>query len=228
MSRSGYFFPGLFGVFAFSIAVSILIPASQLGSLGPVFKEEEGLISDIYPSASSGLASVGKQVYVAEGCQTCHSQVVRGLESVDLDRGWGSRRTVARDYVAEAMPVLGTYRLGPDLSNVGNSSWRNEPPEDRSRPVKRDAAWQYKHLYHPTAIIRESTMPAYRHLFEKRKITGAQSPDALLLSGDLMPEPGYEIVPTPSAKALVAYLASLDRSHALKEAGKNLPVAAVK
>lgn len=228
MSRSGYFFPGLFGIFAVSISVSVFVPAAQLSSLGPVFKEEEGLISDVYPTAPAGLASVGKQVYIAEGCQTCHSQVVRGFDSVDVDRGWGSRRTVARDYVTETMPVLGTYRLGPDLANVGSGSWRNEPPEDTSKPAKRDAAWQFQHLYNPTAVINESTMPAYRHLFEKRKITGAPSPDALNLSGKLKPDAGYEIVPTPAAKALVAYLASLDRSHTLKEAGKSGPAVAAK
>jgi hypothetical protein len=69
-------------------------------------------------------------------------------------------------------------------------------------------------------------MPAYRHLFQDRKITGAPSPDALQLPGDLQPEPGHEIVPTPAAKALVAYLSSLDRSHTLKEAGKAAAVAA--
>jgi cytochrome c oxidase cbb3-type subunit 2 len=226
MSNSGYFFPGLFGAFALSIAVSVFVPASQLSSLGPTFKEEEGLISDVYPTAPAGLAAVGKQVYVSEGCQTCHSQLVRGYESADIDRGWGGRRTVARDYVSETMPVLGTFRLGPDLANVGSSAWRNEPAEDASKPAKRDAAWQFHHLYNPTAVVRESTMPAYRHLFEERKVSGAPSPDALRLTGDLQPEAGREIVPTPAAKALVAYLASLDRSHALKEAGKGAAVAA--
>jgi cytochrome c oxidase cbb3-type subunit 2 len=228
MSDSGYFFPGLLGVFAVSISVSVLVPASQLSSLGPVFKEEEGLISDVYPTGPAGLAAVGRQVYVSEGCQTCHSQLVRGLISVDIDRGWGTRRTVARDYVMEPMPILGTYRLGPDLANVGSPSWRNEPLGDSSKPPKRDASWQFHHLYHPTARVIESTMPAYRHLFEERKITGASSPDALKLPAELQPKAGYEIVPTPAAKALVEYLASLDRSHALREAGKSVPAVASK
>ena len=66
-------------------------------------------------------------------------------------------------------------------------------------------------------------MPAYAFLFQKHRIAGSGAKDALKLTGDLAPEEGYEIVPTPDAKALVAYLLSLDRSHSLKEA----PVVAV-
>jgi cytochrome c oxidase cbb3-type subunit 2 len=68
-------------------------------------------------------------------------------------------------------------------------------------------------------------MPSYRHLFEKRKISGSSSPDKLDLPAHLSPGAGFEIVPSAEAKALVAYLASLDRSFPLKEAG---PVTAAK
>ena len=44
----------------------------------------------------------------------------------DLERGWGPRRSVARDYLYEIEPALGTSRLGPDLANVGGKEWRNE------------------------------------------------------------------------------------------------------
>ena len=49
-------------------------------------------------------------------------------------------------------------------------------------------------------------MPPYRFLFEKRKIGRRPSPEALALPGELAPGAGYEIVPKPAAKALVAYL----------------------
>lgn len=60
-------------------------------------------------------------------------------------------------------------------------------------------------------------MPAYRFLYEKRRISGERAVDALKLDGgDAVPE-GWEVVPTYDAKCLVAYLMSLDQSHALKE-----------
>ena len=60
-------------------------------------------------------------------------------------------------------------------------------------------------------------MPAYRFLYEKHPISGERSADALQLTGAEAPPPGWEIVPTYDAKCLVAYLMSLDQSHALKE-----------
>jgi cytochrome c oxidase cbb3-type subunit 2 len=220
MSRSGFLFPILLIAFATSLGVTVLIPHAQLGGLTPDFKEEDGLISDVYPNVPGGLADVGRQVYVSEGCQTCHTQVVRGGDSADVDRGWGVRRTVARDHVTERTPVLGALRLGPDLSNVGSEKWRNEPSDDPYKPAKRDASWHLKHLYNPLAMGEGSIMPSYKHLFLVRKITGTPSPDALKLPQAMSAEAGYEVVPKPEAKALVAYLASLDRSHPLKEAGK--------
>jgi cytochrome c oxidase cbb3-type subunit 2 len=60
-------------------------------------------------------------------------------------------------------------------------------------------------------------MPNYHFLYEKRRITGERAADALKLEErDAVPE-GWEVVPTYDAKCLVAYLMSLDQSHALKE-----------
>ena len=67
-------------------------------------------------------------------------------------------------------------------------------------------------------------MPAYRYLFEKRKISGQRSVDALNVPTD----DGYEIVPTPEAVSLVGYLLSLDKSHALKEVKTAAPEVAAK
>jgi cytochrome c oxidase cbb3-type subunit 2 len=61
-------------------------------------------------------------------------------------------------------------------------------------------------------------MPAYHFLYEKRRISGERSADALNLSGANAPDTEWEIVPSYDAKCLVAYLMSLDQSHELKEA----------
>ena len=135
---------------------------------------------------------------------------------------------MARDYIYEMPPVLGASRLGPDLANVGSPTWRNEPEADPVKPAKRDAAWQLAHLYQPRLVVKESIMPSYTHLFFKNKISGSPSPDALQLSKEIAPEDGFEILPSPDAKALVAYLASLDRSFPLKEAGPSTASAPVK
>jgi hypothetical protein len=61
-------------------------------------------------------------------------------------------------------------------------------------------------------------MPPFPFLFEKRKIGSHPSADALKLSGEFAPEPGYEIVPKPEGKALVQYLLSLKANTPLPEA----------
>ncbi|MGH8093757.1 MAG: cbb3-type cytochrome c oxidase subunit II [Chthoniobacterales bacterium] len=90
------------------------------------------------------------------------------------------------------------------------------------------AAWHHRHLYNPRSISDDSNMPAYRFLYDKRRISGVISPDAINFAGDTdeQPEAGWEVVPSYDAKCLVAYLMSRDQSHPLKEAKSPVTVAA--
>ncbi len=97
-------------------------------------------------------------------------------------------------------------------------------PATNGEPALYSAAWHHRHLYDPRSFSKYSNMPAYRFLYEKRRIGGQSSADALQLTGEAASPDGWEIVPTYDAKALVAYLMSLDQSHALKEV-KNAEVA---
>jgi cbb3-type cytochrome oxidase cytochrome c subunit len=118
----------------------------------------------------------------------------------DIGRGWGIRRTVAEDFLFDYPVMLGSQRVGPDLANVG---------------VRLpDSGWHLRHLYAPRSEVKDSSMPPYRFLFEKRRIEHSRSPEALALS----PEPGYEIIPKPEATALVAYIASLRADEPLFDA----------
>jgi cytochrome c oxidase cbb3-type subunit 2 len=84
-------------------------------------------------------------------------------------------------------------------------------------PLPYSTAWHHQHLYAPRSINPDSNMPAYRFLYEKRRIAGEASLDALTLTGrDALPE-GWEIIPTYDAKCLVAFLMSRDQSHPLNE-----------
>ena len=87
-------------------------------------------------------------------------------------------------------------------------------------PPQYSAAWHHLHLYSPRSVLAGSTsnMPAYQFLYEKRRISGERSADALNIPGAYGPGDEWEVVPTYDAKCLVAYLMSLDQSHELKEA----------
>jgi cbb3-type cytochrome oxidase cytochrome c subunit len=84
-------------------------------------------------------------------------------------------------------------------------------------PLQYSAAWHHRHLYAPRSMTFDSTMPSYRFLYEKKRIAGEASADAVQLTGTNAPEEGWEIVPSYDARCLVAYLMSLDQSHPLKE-----------
>lgn len=92
------------------------------------------------------------------------------------------------------------------------------PIQTVGQPPMYSAAWQHVHLYSPRSINLDSNMPAYRFLYEKRRITGERSSEALHLTGSDAPPDGWEIVPSYDARCLVAYLMALNQSHPLKEA----------
>jgi cytochrome c oxidase cbb3-type subunit II len=203
MNYGPLLFLGVFLTLASSWCGLVLIPQLQFGSQQPVKIEETG---EMYPATRPGQAQLGAAVYRANGCIYCHSQQVRpeGFGS-DILRNWGKRRTVAQDYLRDNPVMLGTMRTGPDLSNIG---LRQTSP-----------SWHLLHLYDPQITSPGSIMPPFRFLFEKRKIVGRPSPEALALTGAFaIKEPGYEIVPRPEAKELVEYLLSLKASVALPEA----------
>jgi len=226
MQNSSTLFTGIFGAFALSCGVMVLIPHSQLASLQPQVQWDEGQNSpaDVYPQKRH---MAGREVFLSEGCIYCHSQQVRDPQyGPDMERGWGPRRTVARDYIHDDVPLLGSARLGPDLSNFGWTAkvaqkdgteksvgmWRNEHEDDTKKPAARNEQWIYQHLYSPRTLFSDSKCPPYRFLFERKEIGEKLSPNAVAH------DEKFQYVPTLEAEHLAQYLLSLDRSHEVKEA----------
>jgi cytochrome c oxidase cbb3-type subunit 2 len=99
-------------------------------------------------------------------------------------------------------------RIGPDLAEFrhsGRNKWRTPTP-----------------LLLADLYNGKNGMPAYRFLFEKHKIIGESSPKALRGGAAA----GFELLPTPRAEALVAYLFSLKQTYEFSEARPYEPVAA--
>lgn len=195
-----------FGIILTVIASSfglVLLPDSQLFLLQPYRDETTG---NVYPVQRGRDAHMGRKVYVANGCIYCHSQQVRpeGF-GADIERGWGSRRSVARDYIYDSPHLLGTMRTGPDLMNIG----LRQP----------DTNWHYQHLYEPRLTSPGSTMPAFPFLFKlvKREAGRPAPADAVRMPEGKLPK-GMDLVPTQQGKELVAYLKSMNYDYPLPEA----------
>ncbi|HTD88221.1 MAG TPA: cbb3-type cytochrome c oxidase subunit II [Candidatus Binatia bacterium] len=108
----------------------------------------------------------------------------------------------------------GTKTAPSSGPQTGGPPW---PIQTIGEPPMYSAAWHHAHLYSPRSINLDSNMPAYRFLYEKRRITGERSADALHFTGSDAPPQGWEIVPSFDAKCLVAYLMALNQSHPLKD-----------
>ena len=90
----------------------------------------------------------GRDIYVREGCYTCHSQMVRPFRSETERYGEYAK---AGEFVYDHPFQWGSKRTGPDLLRVGG---------------KYPHSWHYYHMYDPTSMSPGSLMPAYPHLFE--------------------------------------------------------------
>jgi cytochrome c oxidase cbb3-type subunit I/II len=97
------------------------------------------------------LENLGRKVYIREGCWYCHSQFVRPVNR-DTDK-WGPV-SQAGEYIYDVPQMLGTRRIGPDLSREGN---------------RRSNEWHYAHHSDPRSVEPESMMPSYSWLFSDDK-----------------------------------------------------------
>ena len=198
MNRAPLIFLGIFFAIAFSWTGIILTNQISYGSLTPYVNADDG---KAYPQSIPGDAARGKLVYQDLGCVYCHTQQVRhpGF-GIDIQRGWGERGSVARDYIREQRVFVGTMRTGPDLRNVG-ARFAGQGGRE----------WHIKHFYDPTITSAGSTMPPHRFLYETRKIVGEPSPGAVqaLLPEKYQPAPSHEIVLNQRGDDLIAYMLSL-------------------
>lgn len=191
------YFLGLTAAFGLPWLAMVGVPYGKLKEIQPRALDATG--QEVYPPPNRGLVLYGQRVYNEQGCAQCHTQVVRptyaGPDRWRKDWAgdpYSGRETQPLDYYELPYAAIGVQRIGPDLANAGFRLT--------------EEAWHYKHLYNPRALNSWSVMPAFRNLFEKRKIEGAPSQDAVAIAGI---EPGFEVVPTYQAKALVTYLMAL-------------------
>ena len=204
------FILGLAASFGLPWLCLIVIPTVKYQHLTPVAYDKDRDGQDGYFPASP-VNHQGLIVYISEGCNQCHSQMIRPVQ-LGLDgwyKGWGqdqearpaapARPSVLRDYLDEKYALLGIQRVGPDLANYGYRA--------------PDANTLHAHLYAPQAVNDWSTMPPYKHLYKVQKIQGPESSRALKLPKKYAPPAGYEVVPTPEADRLVEYLQSLKKGE---------------
>ncbi len=92
----------------------------------------------------------GRDIYVREGCYTCHSQMVRPIPAETLRYGAYSR---AEESAYDRPFQWGSKRTGPDLARLAG---------------KYPDLWHFRHMLNPRDVVAGSLMPSYPWLFEDR------------------------------------------------------------
>lgn len=136
-------------MFTLGAVIAILIGTAI--ELVPTFLIESNVpkIASVQPYTPLELE--GRDIYIREGCNSCHSQLVRPIRHETERYGEFSK---AGEFVNDHPFLWGSKRTGPDLAREGVA------------PLKKNNKWHYEHLYRPQNIESSSLMPAYTWLFD--------------------------------------------------------------
>ncbi len=94
------------------------------------------------------LELAGRNIYIREGCYTCHSQMIRPFR--DETERYG-HYSLAAESMFDHPFQWGSKRTGPDLARVGN---------------RYSDDWHREHLVDPRSVVPESVMPGYPFLMQ--------------------------------------------------------------
>ena len=160
----------------------------------------------------------GRDIYIREGCFTCHSQMIRPFRSETARYGEYSK---AGEFIYDHPFQWGSKRTGPDLARegVGNN--------------RKSDSWHYNHFDYPQALSAGSIMPGYSFMLEQELDTastpakirtmqrlGVPYPKGydLLANKDLMDQAGRikeslakDGIKTPANKEIIAIIAYMQR-----------------
>jgi len=121
----------------------VAISFGGLAEIVPLFfiKQTTEPVAGLKPLAALELE--GRDIYIREGCNTCHSQMIRPFRAETERYGAYS---VAGESVWEHPFLWGSKRTGPDLARVGQ---------------RYSDDWHRVHLHNPRDVVPESVMPSY-------------------------------------------------------------------
>ena len=101
-------------------------------------------------SPYTALQQEGRDIYIREGCNNCHTQTVRPLVAEVIRYGDYSK---SGEFVYDRPFLWGSKRTGPDLARLGGKY-----PDE----------WHYKHMASPRAMVPKTNMPDYGWLSDNK------------------------------------------------------------
>ena len=136
----------------FTILTVVAVSIGGLIQIVPmlIVKSNIATITSVKPYTPLELE--GRDLYIREGCNNCHSQMVRPFRSEVKRYGEYSK---SGEYVYDHPHLWGSKRTGPDLMRVGG---------------KYPHSWHFSHMWNPQATTTGSIMPAYKWMFDNTKM----------------------------------------------------------
>ncbi len=143
-----------------ALFIVLVISVGGLVEIVPLFflKDTTEPVEGLKPYTALQLE--GRDVYIREGCYTCHSQMVRPFRAETERYGHYS---VAGEFVYDHPFQWGSKRTGPDLARVGG---------------RYSDDWHRVHLINPRDVVPESNMPGFPWL-EDNVLDGELTPKKL-------------------------------------------------
>jgi cytochrome c oxidase cbb3-type subunit I/II len=127
----------------FTVWVAVAVVVASLFEIVPLF-----LIRTNVPTISAGELH-GRDIYIAEGCNNCHSQMIRPIRAETVRYGEYSK---AGEFVYDHPFLWGSRRIGPDLHRIGG---------------KYPHLWHVRHMEDPRSTTPQSIMPPYPWLLHQ-------------------------------------------------------------
>ncbi len=142
----------------FTVLTTLAVIVASLFEIVPTFliRSNVPTIATVKPYTPLELA--GRDIYVAEGCYNCHSQMVRPMVAETKRYGEYSK---PGEFIYDHPFQWGSRRIGPDLAREGG---------------KQSSLWHWQHFENPQLLNQNSVMPSYVHLLDT-KIDFEKIPD---------------------------------------------------
>ncbi|MFA7603867.1 MAG: cytochrome-c oxidase, cbb3-type subunit II [Novosphingobium sp.] len=134
----------LLGLFAFiTVAIGGIVEIAPLFWIDNTIEKVKGM------RPYTPLEQAGRDIYIREGCYTCHSQMIRPFRD-EVER-YG-HYSLAAESMYDHPFQWGSKRTGPDLARVGG---------------RYSDEWHVQHLKDPRSVVPESVMPPYAFLADR-------------------------------------------------------------
>jgi cytochrome c oxidase cbb3-type subunit I/II len=133
----------------FSIWVVVAVASASLFEIVPMFLIRSNVATIAAVRPYTPLELHGRDVYISEGCNNCHSQMIRPIRSETVRYGEYSK---PGEFVYDHPFLWGSRRIGPDLQRIGG---------------KYPNLWHVRHMDDPRSTTPQSIMPPYPWLAKR-------------------------------------------------------------